>query len=947
MAAKNYTEILALVNAGNQMGLSNTIKRDYGIPLDFTSVQPSYNDAVIYAAENTKAYVGQPLSVGGKLYIINDVAAAEKHVVGEKEYDNYLVEVGSATEGDGVTIDLEEGVLTLHGFESALTGYLPRKAEDGSLEWVPISAVVQGDGNKVTTLTSEDGSVTIEKKTDTDESLVYDLSVEAYDDSDLQTRVKAIEDDYLKEADKYDDSDLQNRVKAIEDDYLKGEDKYDDTDLKNRVSDLEDIVGDTESGLVKDLADEVARAKEAEQNLQNAIDAIDFVDTDELEEVLTPINNLIATKAAQTDLEALEDRVDAFLTGTGAEDALDSLQELIEYINTHDDVEINSILASIQALENKLVLGTYVDGEETKEYATVKAYVEAAIEAIKIGDYAKAADLAGLAGRVAVLEAKPFDTYATKTEATYTSGDTNIVIDNRKVSLSSQLEGIANIMGGANQINIGAQAGVRLGGEFASVEVTSSDVLLTSGESGAVKVNGTEIGALIKGTKVDNAGHADEAVKAEKDGQDRVITETYAEKATTLAGYGIGDAYTKDEINAKIGVPGTPAVKDEEGNVTTEAVAGTGVYQHIYSKDEVTALIADITGGESAADVLAALNAYKTTNDAVVKDIKDVNTAQDLAIEAAQKQADKGVTDAAAAKKTADEAAALAETNKTDIAGHLARIQVLETAKGDHETRIATAEGQITALIGEDAAINEAIGVIDGQIIALQAEDARLAGLISANTTEIGKKANADDVYTKGEIDTTIQGINTELDKKLVASDLADYAKSADVANTYATIAALEEIYKAGSGVEGEEDYVAPTGLLAVEIARAKAAEKKISDDLALLIENPTEALDSVKELIEHVTAHGTAVEGIITRLDGHDTALEAVDGRLDALEAKPDYTLPAATVDALGGVKLSDEIGLDANQKLEIKKVSTDLLVQGEEELVLFGGNSGAATQA
>ena len=177
MAAKNYTEILALVNAGNQMGLSNTIKRDYGIPLDFTSVQPSFDDAVIYAAENTKAYVGQPLSVGGKLYIINDVAATEKYVVGEKEYDNYLVEVGSATEGDGVTIDLDEGVLTLHGFDSALTGYLPRKAEDGSLEWVPISAVVQGDGNKVTTLTSTDGSVEITKTTDTDESLVYDLKV--------------------------------------------------------------------------------------------------------------------------------------------------------------------------------------------------------------------------------------------------------------------------------------------------------------------------------------------------------------------------------------------------------------------------------------------------------------------------------------------------------------------------------------------------------------------------------------------------------------------------------------------------------------------------------------------------------------------------------------------------------------------------------------------------
>ena len=199
MAAKNYTEILALVNAGNQMGLSNTIKRDYGIPLDFTSVQPSYDAAVVYAAESTKAYVGQPLSVGGKLYIINDVAAAAKHTVDGKEYDNYLVEVGSATpgaEGDGVSIDLEEGVLTLHGFKGALAGYLPRKSEDGTLEWVPLSEVAQGDGNKITTLTSTDGSVTITKTTDTLASLVYDLSVKIPDNTTLIEALERKVDDY-------------------------------------------------------------------------------------------------------------------------------------------------------------------------------------------------------------------------------------------------------------------------------------------------------------------------------------------------------------------------------------------------------------------------------------------------------------------------------------------------------------------------------------------------------------------------------------------------------------------------------------------------------------------------------------------------------------------------------------------------------------------------------
>ena len=67
--ANNYDKILELANANN-MGLSNTIKRDFGIPLDYTSVQASYEAALTYAATNTLAYVGQPISVGDKLYIV-------------------------------------------------------------------------------------------------------------------------------------------------------------------------------------------------------------------------------------------------------------------------------------------------------------------------------------------------------------------------------------------------------------------------------------------------------------------------------------------------------------------------------------------------------------------------------------------------------------------------------------------------------------------------------------------------------------------------------------------------------------------------------------------------------------------------------------------------------------------------------------------------------------
>lgn len=94
-----------------------------------------------------------------------------------------------------------------------------------------------------------------------------------------------------------------------------------------------------------------------------------------------------------------------------------------------------------------------------------------------------------------------------------------------------------------------------------------------------------------------------------------------ADIATTLAGYGISDAYTKTEVDALIGAPAV-SEEDEEGNETIITPA-SGIYANVYTREEIADLIADITGGESAADVLAALNAYKGTNDARVKVTED------------------------------------------------------------------------------------------------------------------------------------------------------------------------------------------------------------------------------------------------------------------------------------------------------------------------------------
>lgn len=115
----------------------------------------------------------------------------------------------------------------------------------------------------------------------------------------------------------------------------------------------------------------------------------------------TYTDNQLALKAdktalAETDEEVayIKGRVEAFLDNTGAAtEAIDTLQELLNYIKTHDDVEINAILADIQKLIDRL------DGLGENQ-GDVKKYIDAVIT------------------RVQALESKPFETYATKNEVT-------------------------------------------------------------------------------------------------------------------------------------------------------------------------------------------------------------------------------------------------------------------------------------------------------------------------------------------------------------------------------------------------------------------------------------------------------------------------------------------------------------------------------------------------
>lgn len=144
--------------------------------------------------------------------------------------------------------------------------------------------------------------------------------------------------------------------------------------------------------------------------------------------------------------------------------------------------------------------------------------------------------------------------------------------------------------------------------------------------------------------------------------------EKKANAATTLAGYGITDAYTQSETDAKI----ADAVKSA-------------------------------TGGESAASVLAELNAYKTSNNAVVNQNKaDIAALQEVG-------AEKNVINSVSEEFTIDESRKLnlapisiaKVTNLQDELDKLATKEAvqIEVAKITNlQGRMDTAEKNITEL---------------------------------------------------------------------------------------------------------------------------------------------------------------------------------------------------------------------------------------------------------
>ena len=351
-----------------------------------------------------------------------------------------------------------------------------------------------------------------------------------YDDTALKGRVSTIEGDYLKAADKTElsnaisgidtaykaaDTALSNRVKAIEDDYLKAADK---TELANSIADVKSDV-DTFLSAANIGGEAIDTLKEIQ----------DYISSD-------------GTAAAEmtSKIGALETTVGKAAEGENPATGLvksvaDNASAIAAEKSRAEGVEANLAQA------------------DTDNLAAAKKYADDAITGLKIGDYAKKSDLDTHTGDTTVHitadERSKWNAAESKAHThsnkalldTYTQTEENLadaVAKKHSHANAAELDKIADgdvAKWNASQANAEATAAAALSSAKTELEgkitaaQTAAEGKVTELANGAVKTNTDDIAALKTGK---------------------------ADKATTLAGYGITDSYTKTETYTKDEVQG-------------------------------------------------------------------------------------------------------------------------------------------------------------------------------------------------------------------------------------------------------------------------------------------------------------------------------------------------------------------------------------------------------
>lgn len=541
--------------AGALWDVAVSIKRGNPLPLDSNSVFQSYADLETYAA-GVLAYPGQVVAV------VNESSTAIYFL----DQNLNIQPVGAA---DGQSIDFNaDGKLEVKGFKSAASFTLPQKQADGSIKWVAISEIVEGDGNTVTTIGAADTSVNVELTTDTEASKEYSVKANISAEGGNQVELKA--DGLFVPA--YDDSTLVGEINKK----ANSADVYSKTDADNLLA-----------------------------NKANATDVYTKTEAD----------NLLNAKADASAVYTKEEANNLFGGAFHFRGEKASYDELV-------------------ALENKAIGDVYQVAD--KEYAWDGAkWVELGFN-IDLSEYAKKGESYTKAEADNLLNAKAnaADVYTSNEVDGFLAAKANAA----DVYTSNQVDGLLAGKANAADVYTSVQVDTLLADKADTADLAdyakAVDVYTTTkvDELLASKLEAADLADYAKTadlapfatTESVNAELAKKLDASEKEG---LVNSINAKLDIATYESEKGSFATDDELSAAIGQAPTRN-ESETGEISW--TGATGIYTNIYTKDEITDLIADITGGESAADVLAALNAYKANTDPRIQALENVGAQANI-----------------------------------------------------------------------------------------------------------------------------------------------------------------------------------------------------------------------------------------------------------------------------------------------------------------------------
>ena len=475
--------------------------------------------------------------------------------------------------------------------------------------------------------------------------------------------------------------------------------------------------------------------------------------------------------------------------------------------------------------------------------------------------------------------------------------------------------------------------------------------LATAAKEAAISDADGKLALKADASAVYTKGEADNLLSAKANAADVYAkSETYTQKQVDdlLEGIQAGSSESAASVNTKL-----EALKKTLNNEIYGNDEGTGDSRI----DTAEAKLAGIAEGaqvnviESVAKKDADCRIVVETNGKAVT-IDDANLRNDIS-NAKQAGTDAGVV--------ASRAEAAASQNAQAIQGHATKIGNLETLTGQHSTDIANLQAADTA----HNALYEALkGTVEGHTsqiagkadqsavdAAAQKASANEQAIKTLNETtipaingEIAKKADADKVYTKTEIGTIPQN-------KTIVQMIAD----AQSAATYDDTKVKEDIQKNATAIE---NITKEGGAIAVavkaEADRAAEAEQALADDIAeinvlLNTVSSEDNITSLKELAIWVEEHGGEASKMAESIKANADAIELINDEEKGIlvQAKAHSDANLATAKAYTDTEIAKIHGVDnktiklAENKAYVAEVSTDILVQGAQELVLCGGNA------